>query len=44
MLDIQTSNSVVADRVKEVIREKGFKQTALAKKKLVLHLKNLMTC
>lgn len=32
MLDIQTSNSVVADRVKEVIREKGFKQTVLAKK------------
>ena len=32
MLDIQSSNSVVADRVKEVIREKGFKQTVLAKR------------
>jgi len=32
LLDIQTSNSVVADRVKEVIREKGFKQTVLAKR------------
>lgn len=32
MLDIQTSNSVVADRVKEVISEKGFKQTVLAKR------------
>lgn len=32
MLDIQTSNSVVADRVKEVIREKGFKQTVIAKR------------
>ena len=32
MLDIQTSNSVVANRVREIIKEKGLKQTALAEK------------
>lgn len=32
LLDIQTSNSVVANRVREIIKDKGLKQTALAKK------------
>lgn len=32
MLDIQTSNSVVANRVREIIKEKGLKQAALAEK------------
>lgn len=32
LLDIQTSNSVVANRVREIIKEKGLKQTAVAKK------------
>lgn len=32
MLDIQTSNSVVATRVKEIIKDKGLRQTALAEK------------
>lgn len=32
MLDIQTSNSIVANRVREIIKEKGLKQTALAEK------------
>lgn len=32
MLDIQTSNSIVANRVREIIKDKGLKQTALAKK------------
>lgn len=32
MLDIQTSNSIVANRVREIIKEKGLKQTAIAEK------------
>lgn len=32
MLDIQTSNSTVANRVREIIKEKGLKQTAIAEK------------
>lgn len=32
MLDIRASNSVVADRVREIIKEKGLKQTAIAEK------------
>lgn len=32
LLDIQTSNSIVANRVREIIKDKGLKQTALAKK------------
>lgn len=32
MLDIQTSNSIVANRVREIINEKGLKQTAIAEK------------
>ena len=32
MLDIQTSNSIVANRVREIITEKGLKQTAIAEK------------
>lgn len=32
MLDIQTSNSIVANRLKEVIEEKGLKQSAIAEK------------
>lgn len=32
MLDIQTSNSIIANRVREIIKEKGLKQTAIAEK------------
>ena len=32
MLDIQTSNSIVANRVRQIIKEKGLKQTAIAEK------------
>jgi len=32
LLDIQTSNSIVANRVREIINEKGLKQTAIAEK------------
>ena len=32
MLDIQTSNSIVANRVREIINEKGLKQPAIAEK------------
>ena len=32
MLDIQTSNSIVANRIREIIKEKGLKQTAIAEK------------
>ena len=32
MLDIQTSNSIVANRVREIIKEKGLKQPAIAEK------------
>lgn len=32
MLDIQTSNSFVANRVREIIKEKGLKQTAISEK------------
>ena len=32
LLDIRTSNSIVADRVKEVIKKKGLKQSAVADK------------
>lgn len=32
MLDIQTSNSIVANRVREIIKEKGLKHTAIAEK------------
>lgn len=32
MLDIQTSNSIVANRVKEIISKKGLKQTSVAEK------------
>lgn len=32
MLDIQTSNSIVANRVREIIKEKGLKQTAIVEK------------
>ena len=32
MLDIQTSNSIVANRVREIIKEKGLNQTAIAEK------------
>ena len=32
MLDIQTSNSIVANSIKEIIAEKGLKQTAVAEK------------
>jgi transcriptional regulator with XRE-family HTH domain len=32
LLDIQTSNSVVANRVREIIRKKGLKQAALAER------------
>jgi transcriptional regulator with XRE-family HTH domain len=32
LLDIQTSNSIVANRVREIIKEKGLKQTAIAEK------------
>ena len=32
MLDIQTSNSIVANRVREIIKEKGLTQTAIAEK------------
>lgn len=32
MLDIKTSNSVVANRVREIMKDKMIKQTALAEK------------
>lgn len=32
MLDIQTSNSIVANRLQEIIEEKGLKQSAIAEK------------
>ena len=32
MLDMQTTNSIVANRVREIIKEKGLKQTAIAEK------------
>lgn len=32
MLDIKTSNSVVAEQLKEIIKEKGLKQSSLAEK------------
>ena len=32
MLDIQTSNSIVANRLREIVKEKGLKQSALAEK------------
>lgn len=32
MLDIQTSNSIVANNVKQHIQNKGLKQSAIAKK------------
>ena len=32
MLDIQTSNSIVANRVREIIKEKGLTHTPIAEK------------
>lgn len=32
MLDIQTSNGIVANQVRKIIKEKGLKQTILAQK------------
>ena len=43
MLDIATSNSIVAENVNHIIKERNLKQSAIAQK-VVLHRKSSMQC